>query len=104
MKQLIREAILDFLKYRNIMGTQTTVDKDKVGLILNDMVNKKYNFESNDGRIAGYIWEDKYIVTEGHHRMAAAMSHGKSSVERLIENGIWTKVDKKPYDMMRFPR
>ena len=74
------------------------------------MQNGTFRFESPEGRIGG--WKDaqgNYYIGEGHHRMAAAMeifeeTGNPSNVNRLLENGLWTEVERAPVGAGPLPR
>jgi uncharacterized protein (DUF1015 family) len=83
-----------------IWGTQDFIDSNKITNISNDMRNDNYDF--NENKIAGYLHNNIYYVTEGHHRITSALRLWKKSgdytfVEQLIENGLWYSIKKEPY-------
>ena len=75
-----------------------------------DMQNGRFRFEAPEGRISG--WRDpqgNYYIGNGHHRMAAAMeifeeTGDPSNVNRLLENGYWTPVERPPVQVGPIPR
>ena len=94
-------------KYK-IFSTQTSYDQEKVDKIYQAISNNKYDFNSPKGIIAGYIHNDKYYITEGHHRILAALKYWRryndyKPVDNMIQNGIFTKSDKKPIGNRRLP-
>lgn len=75
-----------------------------------DMMNGNYDFKKPDNIIAGYVdAKGNYYITEGHHRMAAAMEIYKktgdtSYVNKLLLNGKWTEIRKPPVDSKPLPK
>ncbi len=68
----------------------------EVSRIKEAMLNRRYGFEEDRGRIAGWLDDaGNYHIGEGHHRMNAALeifeeTGDASYVNRLLENGLWT--------------
>ncbi|EIJ42389.1 hypothetical protein BegalDRAFT_1505 [Beggiatoa alba B18LD] len=57
-----------------IKGTQRGLrNPELVDQIKNDMLNGNFNYSELRAQIAGYLDDGKYYVTEGHHRMTAAL-------------------------------
>ena len=77
-------------------------EPEKISNIKADMQNDRYEFNAPRGQIAGNRDpQGTYYITEGHHRMAAAMeifeeTGDPSNVNRLLENGHWTAVERPP--------
>ena len=75
-----------------------------------DMINGKYDFKKPENIIAGYVdAKGNYYITEGHHRMAAAMEIYKktgdaSYINKLLSNGKWTETQKPPIDAKPLPK
>lgn len=92
-----------------IYATQTYFNFNKVDYFYETMNDGKYKFFSNEGKIAGYIVKNKYYISEGHHRMFAALKYWKkhddySIVDKLIKNGIFVEKDKVPNNFYKkFP-
>lgn len=85
----------------NIRMTQNYIDKSKVNSIKKSMFDNKYDFDDPSNKIAYEIYDDVYYITEGHHRMQAALevwveTNDYSCVENLIYNAIGYKINKKP--------
>ena len=85
-------------------------EPETIANIKADMQNGRFRFEDPRGQIAG--WRDaqgNYYLGEGHHRMAAAMeifeeTGDPSNVNRLLENGHWTPVERPPAGVGPLPR
>src|SRR5699024_8434986 len=78
----------------NIKGTQVGLrDPASVDLLKNDMLNNKFDFSADKGKIAGYVdSKGNFYITEGHHRMTAAQELYKSTgdatyIKKLLANG-----------------
>lgn len=93
-----------------IRGTQRGFrDPGQIDQIKTDMLSGNYRFSSPEGIIAGV--RDRsgvYHVTEGHHRMAAALeihrSNGdRSFVDRLLQHGRWSSRTSAPHDSRPMP-
>ncbi|MBA4387731.1 MAG: hypothetical protein C0404_07100 [Verrucomicrobia bacterium] len=81
-----------------------TLDPAKVEEIRQAMIAGTYRFGSAEGQIAG--WRNstgQYMVSEGHHRMQAAIEAGPSYVQKLLQNGSWDKVQKFPMPALPLP-
>ena len=75
------------------------------------ILTKKLNIEDivikeDRGIVAGHRNGNDIYITEGHHRMMAALKYwlytnDYSPVEKLVENGIFN--DKKPLNYWKFP-
>ena len=84
-------------------------DPDAVDLIKADMLKNFYSYKAPSGIIAGYI--DKkgvYYVTEGNHRMVAAVEIYNEIgeikyINQLLDNGSWTKIDNPIVDSKPLP-
>ena len=79
-------------KYK-IRMTQNFIDKEKVLSIINDMIQDKYDFNDYSNKIGIEFNNHVYYVTEGHHRMQAALEIWKEFknyqfVEQLIKNAL----------------
>ncbi|WP_228441444.1 RHS repeat-associated core domain-containing protein [Chryseobacterium phosphatilyticum] len=71
-----------------ILSTQKRINPAKVAEYFEQMSNGTYKPTGG----AGYIYEGKYILTDGNHRMNAAIQHGIESgnfkyIEELINKG-----------------
>ncbi|WP_137905719.1 hypothetical protein [Chryseobacterium sp. 2VB] len=71
-----------------ILSTQRGINPAKVAEYFEQMSNGTYKPTGG----AGYIYEGKYILTDGNHRMNAAIQHGIESgnfkyVEEIINKG-----------------
>jgi len=92
-----------------IYATQTDFDFNKVDYFYDIIDKGEYRFFSNEGKIAGYFVNNKYYISEGHHRMLAALKYWKkhndySVVDKLIKNGLITPKDKVPNNFYKkFP-
>ncbi len=66
-------------------------------------------FTDPEGQIGGWIDADgDFMIGEGHHRMQAALDAAQESgnmnyVQKLLENGRWTRTDKFPTPPMPLP-
>ena len=85
----------------NIRMTQTFLDRKKVDSIKKDMLLHKYNFELDSNKIGCEVNNGVYYVTEGHHRMQAALEIWKenkdySNVEGLLGNGYLYHIKHEP--------
>ena len=87
--------------------TQNFIDKNKVRYF-DDQI-KSGNFDTSEPKyqIAGYIYDNVYYVTEGHHRMLSALMKWKDSgdygiVDDLIKYGHWENIRKKPTESYNF--
>lgn len=75
-----------------------------------DMINGKYDFKKRENIIARYVdTKGNYYITEGHHRMAAALEIYKktgdaSYINKLLSNGKWTETQKPPIDAKPLPK
>lgn len=81
-----------------------TLDAGRVEQIREAMVTGTYRFGSAEGQIAG--WRNsagQYMVSEGHHRMQAAIEAGPTYVRQLIWNGSWDKVQNFPMQSLPLP-
>jgi hypothetical protein len=98
---------MNFLNYFNNTGkynirmTQFGVDRNKSQKIKESMKSGNYDFEIDSNRIGFEIFNNVFYITEGHHRMQAALEIWKetkdySFVERLIENGLKWSINKLP--------
>lgn len=97
-------------RIRSGIGQTGFREPGNIAQIKADMQNGTFRFEAPEGRIAG--WRDpqgNYYISEGHHRMAAAMeifeeTGNPSNVNRLLENGLWTNVERAPVGAGPLPR
>jgi uncharacterized protein RhaS with RHS repeats len=72
--------------------------------IRQSMTSGTYDFSSAANRIGGYIDSNgNYMIGEGHHRMQAAVQSGSVYVQQLLQNGLWTQVQKFPTTPMPMP-
>jgi hypothetical protein len=67
-----------------------TIDQIKA-----DMAAERFEYARPDARISGYFDEETYFVSEGHHRVNAALelyweTRNSSYLNRLLEHGRWT--------------
>lgn len=99
----------DFLyntgKYK-IYSYQNGFNKDKVEKIYKDIENNNFDYTSTNAIISGCKEGNTFYITEGNHRMLAALKYFKVTndyqpVEKLIQNGIFN--DKKPLVYFKFP-
>lgn len=104
MKRLIKKFEF-FNKYNtglyDIRMTQYFIDESKVDSIKKSMINGDYNFDENNNIIGVEIFNNVYYITEGHHRMNAALKiwseyNDYSFVEKLISNSKKYIIKKKP--------
>ncbi len=104
---------MKFLDFFNNTGklsirmTQSNVEKEKVNRIKSDMISQKYDFTKDSNKIGYEFIDNTYYITEGHHRMQAALEIWKETgnyeyVESLINNGSRYDVTKKPYNSFKF--
>ncbi len=97
-------------RIRSGIGQTGFREPENIANIKADMQNNRYRFESPEGQVAG--WKDaqgNYYLGEGHHRMAAAMeifeeTGDPSNVNRLLQNGHWTIVERPPVGVGPLPR
>jgi len=76
-------------------GQKGLRDPAAVGRIKKAMLEGTYEYTAKKGIIAGWINNGKYILGEGHHRIAAAMEILKETKNatpllNLIKNGAWS--------------
>lgn len=99
--------ITKYLKFKldtgkfNIKSTQSLIDDLKVKSIKETMINGLYDFEDPNNIIACYVKDNIYYITEGHHRMQAALNIWRetgnySFVDELIINSIKYETNKIP--------
>jgi hypothetical protein len=97
-------------RIRSGIGQRGFREPESIARIKADMQNGRFRFEADEGRIAGYRDpQGNYYITEGHHRMAAAMeifeeTGNPANVNRLLENGLWTSVERAPAGAGPLPR
>ena len=106
-KGFFRKIFYDTGKYK-IYSTQTNFDKSKIDKIYNDINNNKYDYFSDQGKIAGYFYKGKYYITEGHHRILAALKYWRKfndykPVDKMIKNGKFEEKDPTSQQPRRFP-
>lgn len=97
-------------RIRSGIGQTGFREPGQIAQIKADMKAGTYRFGAPEGQIAG--WRDaqgNYYLGEGHHRMAAAMeifeeTGDPSNVNRLLENGHWTVVERAPAGAGPLPR
>lgn len=98
-----KKGIFNWFKYDTgkykIFSTKTSYDKEEINKIFQDIDNDEYNFHSPSGTIAGYIHDDIYYITDGNHKILAALRYwyrynNYLPVEKLIKNGMFT--NKRP--------
>lgn len=84
-------------------------DPKLVSKIAGAMRTGTYEFKAARGIIAGFV-DSKgiYYISEGNHRMAAAMkvfreSGNSGPIKQLIQNGRWTQVTKAPVGARPLP-
>ena len=85
----------------NIRMTQNFIDRQKVNSIKKSMMSNEYNFDIDSNKIAYEMTNGIYYITEGHHRMQAALEIWKENgnyecVRNLIKNGLKWIIKKKP--------
>lgn len=107
LKSLFSKIFYDTGKW-TIYSTQTEYNNQKVEDIYNDILNNKYDYTSDRGRIAGYHYKGKYYITEGHHRILAALKYWRKyndyqPVNKLIENGLFQEKNPVSERPRRFP-
>jgi len=81
--------------------TQSSLNKDKVKEIKNKMISGDFDFTKDENKIGYEFLENVYYITEGHHRMQAALEIWKENgnyecVRNLIKNGLKWIIKKKP--------
>uniref|UniRef100_UPI002637D9F5 RHS repeat-associated core domain-containing protein n=1 Tax=uncultured Microscilla sp. TaxID=432653 RepID=UPI002637D9F5 len=64
-------AISKLAKQYGILASQTEVSTSKIDKLASLMSNSKFDHSLN--QIAGYYHKGKYTISEGHHRVAAAL-------------------------------
>lgn len=105
----IIKRLKEFLKYDTgkykIWSTQNYIDNSKLNDIENLISKNKFDFNN---KIAGYLFNGEYYISEGHHRIVAALNYWKNTgdytaVETMIENGIWYDCKKEPYPKWKLP-
>ena len=82
----------------NIYSTQKTIVKSIVNKYYEAMKNGSYKSEGG----AGFIYKGKYILTEGNHRMNAALKYANETgnskyVEDIINKGNFQKANPSNY-------
>ena len=94
----------------NIRGTQIGLrDPTLVDRLKSEIVERRYAFDEDRGRIGGVIdSRGTHHVVDGHHRMAAAMELFRemgddTAVLSLVHWGIWSHVEKPPVDSRPLP-
>jgi filamentous hemagglutinin len=98
---------MNFLNYFNNTGkynirmTQFGVDRNKSQKIKESMKSGNYDFEKDSNRIGFETFNNVFYITEGHHRMQAALELWKetkyySFVDKLIQNGLRCDINKLP--------
>lgn len=98
---------MKFLNFFNNTGdflirmTQSSLNKDKVKEIKNKMISGDFDFTKDENKIGYEFLENVYYITEGHHRMQAALEIWKENgnyecVRNLIKNGLKWIIKKKP--------
>lgn len=106
-KGIFRKIFYDTGEYK-IYSTQTDFDKSKIDTIYNDIYKNKYDYFSDDGKIAGYYYNGKYYITEGHHRILAALKYWRKykdyrPVDKMIKNGRFEDKNPTSERPRRFP-
>lgn len=81
----------------NIKSTQDFIDRNKVNSIKESMLRGEYKFDVPNNIIACYTKDNIYYITEGHHRMSAALSIWKETGNWLISNSIKYEINKIPH-------
>lgn len=81
--------------------TQSGIDRIKVDQLKNSMKSNSFDFTINSNRIGFEVFNNTFYITEGHHRMHAALEIWKetndySFVEGLILNGLRYTISKCP--------
>ena len=98
---------MNFLNYFNNTGkynirmTQFGVDRNKSQKIKESMKSGNYVFEKDSNRVGFEIFNNVFYITEGHHRIQAALELWKetkdySFVDKLIQNGLRWDINKLP--------
>lgn len=95
----------------NIKSLQVGLrEPHQIDFIKNDMQNGKYLYSDPKGIIAGFVDNNgRYYISEGNHRMAAALELYKETgdatfVNSLLKNGVWTKTNTVPADARPMPK
>ncbi|MBN3127176.1 DUF637 domain-containing protein [Pectobacterium brasiliense] len=95
----------------NIKSLQVGLrEPHQIDFIKNDMQNGKYLYSDPKGIIAGFVDNNgRYYISEGNHRMAAALELYKETgdatfVNSLLKNGVWTKTNTVPADAKPMPK
>ena len=93
----------------DIFATVKTLHSpEKIPQLMQDMRTPGgFGYDELRGQIAGYYSEGKYFVTEGHHRVTAAMKvwiedGNFEPLTNLIKNGSWSS-GRAPGTSYRFP-
>jgi hypothetical protein len=73
-----------------VLPRSTTIDQLKL-----DMLTGRFRYESWEGQISGWIDKETYFISEGHHRVNAALeiyweTGDRSYLDRLLEHGRWS--------------
>ena len=94
----------------NIRGTQSGLrNPHVVDEIKRSMLENKYDFSLLNNRIGGYFdRQGTYHISEGHHRMTAALEIYRETGENkfvyeLIKNVRWTNISMPPTNSVPMP-
>jgi len=103
------KTVSQFATDNNVFGSQK-------GTLSSDIIDEYYKKFSSPGfdptapanRIGGYFKNGRYIIGEGHHRVAASIKLGMKTGDfkvfnQLINNGLWTKPSINP-NYLPFPK
>jgi predicted GNAT family acetyltransferase len=106
-KGIFKHLFYDTGKHK-IYSTQTQFDKGKINEIYKDIKDNNYDYFSKKGKIAGYYYKDKYYITEGHHRILAALKYWRKyndyqPVDKMIKNGIFEEKNPISEKPRKFP-
>lgn len=106
-KGIFKNIFYDTGKYK-IYSTQNEFDKSKINKIFQDISGNEYDFFSDKGKIAGYFHKGKYYVTEGHHRILAALKYWRifndyQPVDKMIKNGNFVEKNPVSENPKKFP-
>lgn len=106
-KGIFKKIFYDTGDYK-IYSTQTDFNQEKIDKIFKDINSNKYDYFSDDGKIAGYFYKGKYYITEGHHRILAALKYWRKyndyrPVDKMIKNGNFEEKNPVSDRPRRFP-
>jgi len=104
---IFKKIFYDTGKYK-IYSTQTDFNREKIDKIFKDICDNKYDYFSDNGKIAGYFYKGKYYITEGHHRILSALKYWRKysdykPVDKMIKGGNFEEKNPVGERPSRFP-